>query len=84
MAMLTTVDVTIGGNAFVSGATLGFAGGDGPAPVVSNLVVIDSYTITARLRIKQRGPNRNRFWDVNVTNPDGSSAVLVGGLTVTP
>jgi hypothetical protein len=80
----TTVNVTIGGSGFVAGASVTFESGEGPAPDVSNVVVVDSNTITATVKIKSGGPPKNRVWDVRVTNPDSSSGVLVDGFTVTP
>jgi hypothetical protein len=46
--------------------------------------VVNGTTITAILTAKSGGPRRDRVWDVRVTNPDGGSSVLAGGLTVTP
>ena len=74
---------TIGGSGFVAGATVSFANGSGPAPSASN-VVVSGATIDFTLSIKSGGPPRNRVWVVVVTNPDGGSASLAGGLTVTP
>jgi subtilisin len=80
----TTVDVTITGSGFVDGADVAFENGSGPAPEASNINVSDATTITAVVTAKSGGPPRNRVWDVRVTNPDGSSGVLVEGFTVTP
>ena len=75
--------MTITGSGFASGATLAFEKGNGPAPSASNVVVVDATTTTATLATKTGGSSRDRLWDVRVSNPDGSSGVLVGGLTVT-
>jgi len=80
----TSVSVTITGSGFVSGAAVSFENGGGPSPSASNVVVVNSQTITATFAAKGGGPRRNRVWDVRVTNPGGSSAVLAGGFTVTP
>jgi len=80
----TAVVVTITGSGFASGSDVSFENGAGPAPIVSNEVVIDSHTITATVATKHGGPPRNRVWDLRVTNHDGSSAVLTDGFTVTP
>ncbi len=80
----TTVKVTITGSGFVDSADVTFESGAGPTPRVSNVVVVDASTITATVTAKAGGPPRDRFWDVRVTNPDGSSGVLAGGFTVTP
>jgi PKD repeat protein len=74
--------VVITGSGFASGAMLSFENGIGPAPGVSHLDVGET-TITATLEIRSGGPRRDRPWDVRVTNPDGSSDVLLDGLTVT-
>jgi len=78
----SSVTVVISGSGFAPGARLSFENGIGPAPGVSNLDVGET-TITATLEIKSGGPRRDRQWDVRVTNPDGSSGVLLDGLTVT-
>ncbi|HKJ69386.1 MAG TPA: hypothetical protein VKA68_15620, partial [bacterium] len=81
----TTVDVIIYGSGFVSGASVTFENGNGPNPTASNISVPDGgTTITATVTAKSGGPPRNRVWDVRVTNPDGSTDVLVDGFTVTP
>jgi hypothetical protein len=54
-----------------------------PAPSASNVEVVDGDTITATLETKSGGPPRDRLWDVRVSNPDGSSGVLVEGLAAT-
>ena len=84
MPAATTEDVTITGSGFVTGAEVTFEDGQGPAPTASNIVVVDGNTITATITAKSGGPPRDRVWDVRVTNPDGSSGVLVDGFTVTP
>jgi len=78
-----TVSVTISGSGFTDGASVTFENGAGPAPEASNIFV-DANEITASVTAKSGGPPRNRAWDVRVTNPDGSSAVLLGGFTVNP
>ncbi len=76
--------VTITGSGLAPEASLTIENGTGgPPPDVSNVVVQDANTIPATVTTKRGGPRRNRLWDVRVTNPDGSSAALVGGLTVT-
>ncbi len=80
----TTMNVTIIGSGFVDGADVTFENGAGPTPTASNVVIVDVNTIAASVTAKPGGPPQNRVWDVRVTNPDGSSAVLVDGFTVTP
>lgn len=80
----TSIDVTVTGSGFLTGADLTFENGSGPAPTTSNVEVVSSTSITAMVTAKSGGPPRDRVWDVRVTNPDGSSGVLFGGFTVTP
>lgn len=80
----TTEIVTITGSGFITGADVAFENGAGPTPTVSDVVVTDSTTITAIITAKNGGPPKPRVWDVRVTNPDGSSDVLIDGFTVTP
>jgi hypothetical protein len=79
----TIEEVVIAGSGFLAGAQVSFENGKGPAPEAS-VIAVDCSTITATVTAKSGGPPKNREWDVRVTNPDGSSAVLVGGFTVTP
>lgn len=79
-----TVAVTITGSGFAAGAGVSLENGSGPAPDVSNVVVVDANTITATISVRGGGPPRARVWDVRVTNPDGATDVLVGGFTVNP
>ncbi|HSF15247.1 MAG TPA: hypothetical protein VLK65_06810 [Vicinamibacteria bacterium] len=78
-----SVQVTITGTNFALGAQVTFENGSGPTPeaVVSS---IGGTTILAMVTVKKGGPPRARIWDLRVTNPDGTTAVLSGALTVTP
>jgi len=87
--------VTVCGTGFQAGAEITFKNGIGPAPTASGEVLAselptvcdsaaDSSAITATVTAKSGGPPRQRVWDVRVTNPDGSSGVLVEGFTVNP
>ena len=80
----TSVEVTVTGSGFEANADLSFQNGSGPAPTGADIVVVDVDTITATITSKSGGPPVDRVWDVRVTNPNGSSGVLVGGFTVTP
>jgi hypothetical protein len=84
MEASTTIDLSISGSGFAAGADVTFENGAGPNPKASNVSVSDSNMITATVTAKSGGPPRDRLWDVRVTNPEGSSGVLVGGFTVTP
>jgi len=84
MAAGATKFVTIAGTGFVSGATVSFENGVGPAPIAVTVEVASNTKITASVTAKDGGPPKIRVWDVRVTNPDGSSAALEDGFTVTP
>lgn len=73
----TMVDVTIKGSNFAPGMAVGFENGSGPAPVASNVTVLDSSTISATVSVKRGGRANDPVWDVRV-----GSAVLVNGFTV--
>jgi hypothetical protein len=62
----TSINVTINGTGFTPGLAVGFEGGTGPAPVVSNVVVASSNTITAKVTVKSGGGKQIRYWDVRV------------------
>jgi len=79
-----SVDVTISGSGFMSGASVTLSNGSGPTPSVSNVIVDNANTITATITAKNGGPPRDSIWDVTVTNVDLSSDTLVNGFKVTP
>jgi thermitase len=74
----------ISGTGFANGASVTFANGSGRAPRVLNVRRDSSAQLTVDTEIRSGGPRKNRFWDVRVTNPDGSTGVGVGLLTITP
>jgi hypothetical protein len=80
----TSVVVMVAGGNFASGATLSFQNGTGPAPTVSNVVVVDAGHISAKVTVKSGKLSRNRVWDVVVTNPGGGWSKLARAFTVTP
>jgi len=80
----TSGSVTITGTNFVAGATVVLQNGNGPVPSVTNVVVTSSTSITATIAVPSGGAPRNRSFDVKVTNPNGQSATLSQGFTVTP
>jgi hypothetical protein len=67
----TVIDVIIKGSNFAQGIAVGFENGSGPAPVASNINVLDSSTITATVSVKNGGRSGDPVWDVRV-----GSAVL--------
>ena len=78
------VSLIVTGSGFAPGVTVTFQGGDGPAPRVHQTVRDSSTQITATVEIRPGGPQRDRRWDVRVTNPDGSTSVGAGLLRITP
>jgi hypothetical protein len=78
------VTFVILGSGFASNAQVDFLGGEGPAPRVRSVSRDSATRLTASVDIRSGGPPRERYWDVRVTNPDGSSAVGVGLLRVVP
>ena len=74
----------ITGTGFADGASVTFATGNGPAPLVRNVTRDSSTQLTVTVKIRSGGPKRDRRWDVRVANPDGSTGVGAGLLTITP
>lgn len=74
----------ITGTGIADGASVTFANGSGPAPRVLNVTRDSATQLTVNVQIRSGGPPRDRRWDVRVTNPDGSTGVGVGLLTITP
>jgi PKD repeat protein len=74
--------VTITGSGFVNDSKVFLEGGKGPTPIASGITVLDSHTIKATIAVAKQVPKGSAQWDVRVTNPDSSTSVLSGGLTV--
>ncbi len=72
----STVNLTITGTGFVSGAVVTFEGGLGPAPQVTSTTVANTNTIVITVNVQGDTSQGNQIWDVRVTNPDQSTAVL--------
>jgi len=79
----TISSVAVTGNGFVNGAKVTFDGDNGSAPTMT-VSAVSSTQITGSVTVKNGGPRRSRVWNVRVTNPDGSFAVLNGAFTVKP
>ena len=72
------VQAEIIGTNFTSPIAVGFESGNGPAPVASNVTVLDSTRIALTISIKQGGkPATDPVWDLRV-----GSAVLQNAFTV--
>jgi len=72
------MDAVIKGTNFVQGLAVGFESGSGQAPTASNVVVLDSTTISLTISVKQgAGKSGDPVWDLRV-----GSAVLPNAFTV--
>ena len=74
----TSVAVTITGTGFTSGIALSFANGNGAAPSLRNIVVVDATTITATIAVQRKKAGSDPVWDLRV-----GSATLPNAFTVT-
>jgi hypothetical protein len=79
-----TVDLQIHGIGFSNGAVLRFENGEGSAPRVRSLLLLDPQTLAARIEVRAKRPARTRYWDVVVSLPNGNTARLIQGLRVDP
>lgn len=82
VSMGTSTAVTITGTGFQSGAALQCWNGSGPQPTASNVVVVNSSTITATVQVGDDNSSQDRGWNIRVTNPGGVTATFAGLLTV--
>jgi hypothetical protein len=73
----TSVNVTITGSGFAQGMAVGFENGTGSAPTISNVVVVNSTTITATVSVKKGGGKQARVWDLRV-----GSGTLIRAFTI--
>jgi hypothetical protein len=78
------VTFVITGTGFAPGASVAFANGTGPAPRVRSVAADSPTQLTASVEIKAGGAKTNRYWDVKVTNPNGTSATGVRLLMIAP
>ena len=76
--------LTISGSGFQSGTVVSFEGGQGTAPQVVTTQVQNANTITLTVNVANPGAAGIQVWDVRVTNPDQSTAILINAFTVTP
>jgi hypothetical protein len=79
----TTVNLTLSGTAFANGATVSFEGGQGTAPQVTGTEVVNANTIVIAVNAVVDPGLGTQAWDVRVTNPNGTFAVLHDAFTVT-
>ena len=80
----TTVIITITGLSFQNGATVTFEGGQGLAPEVLATQFVNSNSLNITANVRNDPAAGVQVWDIRVTNPDQSTAVLLDAFTVTP
>jgi hypothetical protein len=76
------VNLTITGTGFANGAVVVFEGGHGTPPQVMNSSVVTPDTIVVTVNLSVDIAFGDQTWDVRVTNPDNSTAVLPDALSV--
>jgi hypothetical protein len=79
-----TVVLTITGSGFQNGAVVAFEGGLGLPQEVVAVQVLNPTTLAVTVTARNDGSQGNQIWDIRVTNPDASTAVLLDAFTVTP
>ena len=79
----TTVNVTLSGTAFANGAIVSFEGGQGTAPQVTATQVVNANTIVITVNAAVDAGATTQVWDLRVTNPNNTFAVLSNAFTVT-
>ena len=79
----TTLNVTVSGTAFANGATVVFEGAQGTAPQVTGTQVVNANTIVITVNTAAAAGATTQVWDVRVTNPNTTFAVLPDTFTVT-
>jgi hypothetical protein len=79
----TSVNVTVSGTGFANGATVRFEGADGTAPQVTGTQVVNANTIVITVNTAVGAGATTQVWDVRVTNPNNTFAVLPDAFTVT-
>ena len=79
----TTVNLTITGSNFANGAVVLFEGAQGAAPQVTTTQVVNPTTIVITVNTAVDTSFGTQAWDVRVTNPNNTTAVLADAFTVT-
>jgi hypothetical protein len=79
----TTLSVVITGSGFQNGALITFEGGGGLPQEIKDVQVLNPTTIMFTLTV-HNDTTSAQVWDVRVTNPDTSTAVLEDAFTVNP
>ena len=76
------MNLTISGSSFVNGAVVIFEGGQGTPSQIVATQVVNSNTIVITVNVIGDTSLGTQVWDVRVTNPDSSTAVLPDAFTV--
>ena len=80
----TTVVLTVTGSGFQAGAGVSFEGAQGLPQEVVAVQVINPTTLMVTVNARNDGAIGQQVWDIRVTNPDNSSAILADAFTVSP
>ena len=80
----TSTLINIVGSGFQNGALITFEGGTGLPQEVVSTQFNNSNSITVVVNVRNDGTTGTQVWDIRVTNPDSSSAVLLDAFTVVP
>ena len=80
----TTAVLNIVGSGFQNGAVVTFEGGSGGAQEITSTQVVTANLIVVNMTARNDGSAGTQVWDIRVTNPNGSSAVLTDAFTVYP
>jgi len=80
----TTVVLTVTGSGFQAGAGVTFEGGQGLPQEVVAVQVVNPTTLMVTVNAKNDGALGQQVWDIRVTNPDNSTAILADAFTVAP
>ncbi len=78
-----TPTLIVTGSGFEAGVAASFQGGEGRAPQVLAVQVVSPTTVLLTVKAVN-STSQPQAWDVRIDNPDGSSALLESGFTVTP
>lgn len=80
LASGTSASATIKGSGFVAGLTTSFVNGNGTAPTITGVTVVDASTATATISLRKKAKlGTDRTWDLRF-----GQATYANALTVTP
>ncbi len=70
-------DIIINGAGFNFGVKVSFENGaGGKSPIISNLSLLNSETISATVYAESSTPYKLQYWDIRITNLDGTTLLL--------